>query len=378
MTKNVQIEALNRIGQSIWYDNLSREVLRSGELRKIIETGVSGLTSNPTIFKKAIADTSDYDSDMRTLAIRGLDTEAICEELMIGDVGAAADLLRPVFDKTRGDDGYASIEVSPYLAQSTAETVRTAERLWSRLARPNIMIKIPATAEGIPAIEETIAKGINVNVTLIFSVEAYSKVAEAYLRGLERRVAAGKPVSSLASVASFFVSRVDATCEKFFDGLVKSGKASESDRAKFFGKVGIANSKAAYQRFEEIFGSDRFGTLRAQGARVQRPLWASTGTKNPALSPVLYVEELAGKDTVNTVPPATLNALLSQGSIGPRLHQATADAGKVLDQVRALGIPLAKLIGDLQEEGVRLFAESYRDLLNSIERKRSAVSELPA
>ena len=374
MKMNAQIEALNEVGQSVWYDNLSRAVLRNGELKSLVDQGVSGLTSNPTIFKKAIADSSDYDSDMQALSKSGKSSEEICETLMIGDVGEAADLLRPVFDKSGGADGYASIEVSPFLAQDTAGTVQAGKRMWERLNRPNIMIKVPATEQGLPAITALLAEGINVNVTLIFSVPVYRQVAAAFLAGVKQRSSAGKPIKSLSSVASFFVSRVDAICEKSFDGLVKAGKAQESARAGFIGKVGIANSRLAYQAFRELFGSAEFKGYQAQGLRVQRPLWASTGTKNPAFSPVLYVEELAGRDTVNTMPPDTLKALLQRGTIQPRLERGVAEASALVASVNALGIPFNDLLGQLRNDGVKSFSDSYRELLESIEKKRTSLA----
>jgi transaldolase len=370
MAKNKQITELNRVGQSIWYDNLSRDVLNSGELAKLIDAGVSGLTSNPTIFKAAIADTNNYDQDMSRLSKAGNSTEDICEELMVGDVGRAADLLKPSFQTASAHDGHASIEVSPTLARNAKATVSAANRLWEKLRRPNIMIKIPATLEGIPAIQATLEAGINVNITLIFSVQIYEQVVNAYLTALENRLARGEGISQISSVASFFVSRVDAICEKKFDELVKAGKAKEDSRKDFFGKVGIANSKLAYEKFEELFGSARFKKLEAAGAAVQRPLWASTGTKNPTLSPVLYVEELAGKHTVNTVPPATLKALMSQAVIEPRLHSGLDDAKRTLARVNELGLPFDNLLLELQEAGVVSFAKSYEELLASIEQKR--------
>lgn len=374
MTKNPQIAALNELGQSVWYDNLSRDVLRSGELARIIEAGVSGLTSNPTIFKLAIADTSNYDDDIRRLAREGHgDAETICEALMVADVGAAADLLRPIYDRSEGGDGFASIEVSPDLARDTAQTVEVARRLWKSLARPNIMIKVPATEEGIPAIRTLLEEGINVNITLIFSVEVYEQVAEAYIAALEARRARGLDVSRISSVASFFVSRVDAIHEARFDALVNEGKARAEEKQKFWGKIGIANSKLAYAAFERLFNGERFAPLAAAGAKVQRPLWASTGTKNPKFSKVLYVEELAGAHTVNTMPPATLTALLEGAQIEPRLHQAIEEARGVIATVRELGLPFDELLLELQSAGVKLFAESYRDLLASIEQKREQV-----
>lgn len=376
--KNKQINELNKLGQSVWYDNLSRDVLRSGELKSLIDQGVSGLTSNPTIFKQAIADTSNYDQDMKSDALKGLDSESLCEELMLQDVAAAADLLKPVYDATKGLDGYASIEVSPFLAPDEGGTVTAAKRLWKKLNRPNVMIKIPATPECIPAIRTVLGEGINVNVTLIFSTEIYMQVAEAYISALEDRLAKGLSVSSIASVASFFVSRVDALVEKKFDGLVASGKAKEADRSSFFGKVGVANSKLAYEAYEALFSSDRFTKIRelatkTGGVMVQRPLWASTGTKNPAFKAVMYVEELAGRDTVNTMPPATVKALLAGGDIAPKLHQGLVDAKQLLSWVESQGISMSVLLAELQSAGVKSFADSYRELLGSIETKRTQV-----
>jgi transaldolase len=371
--KNPYILALNELGQSVWYDNLSRDVLQSGELKGLIDQGVSGLTSNPTIFKQAIADTSNYDDDMRQPAMKELSTEALCEELMVRDVAAAADLLRPIYDATGAGDGYASIEVSPQLADSASKTIEAAERLWSKLNRPNIMIKIPATPECIPAIQAVLEKGINVNVTLIFSVPVYREVANAYIAALEARVAKGEKVDRIASVASFFVSRVDAIVEKKFDELAAAGKVNASDKNVFFGKVGVANSKAAYGAFEEIFGSDRFKALKERGARVQRPLWASTGTKNPIFKAVMYVEELAGRDTVNTMPPATVKALIAGAEISGRLHEGYAESAMVLEKVNSMGISTDTLLVDLQVAGVKSFSDSYKELLDSIEAKRKLV-----
>ena len=372
--KNPQIRALNELGQSVWYDNLSRDVLKSGELKSLIDGGVSGLTSNPTIFKQAIADTSNYDEDMRLESSRGLSTEDLCEELMLRDVAAAADLLRPIYDATAAGDGFASIEVSPYLASDGQGTLAAAKRLWSKLNRPNVMIKIPATPECIPAIEKTLEHGINVNVTLIFSEDVYKQVAEAYISALESRVARGEDVRSIASVASFFVSRVDAIVEKKMDALIASGKVSAGEREKFIGKVGVANSKLAYASFERLFGSERFKKLKdAHGTRVQRPLWASTGTKNPAFKAVMYVEELAGRDTVNTMPPATVKALMAGAEIGPRLHGGLEEARGLLSWVESNGLSMAALLHELQVAGVKSFADSYRDLLTSIDEKRAKV-----
>ena len=373
MSKNQYILAINKLGQSVWYDNLSRDVLRSGELKGLIDSGVSGLTSNPTIFKQAIADTANYDDDMRSSALKALGTEQLCEELMIQDVAAAADLLRPTYDATKGEDGYASIEVSPYLAADAQGTVEAALRIWKKLDRPNIMIKVPATSECIPAIKSVLEHGINVNVTLIFSKKVYEDVAEAYISALESRVAKNLPIDSISSVASFFVSRVDAIVEKSFDAQVKAGRADAAKKDTFFGKVGVANSKLAYAAYENLFHSDRFKALQAEGARVQRPLWASTGTKNPVFKAVMYVEELVGKDTVNTMPPATLKALLQGGDISGKLHVGGIEAAQLLAGLEGLGIDFPALLVELQEAGVKSFADSYKELLASIETKRASI-----
>jgi len=373
--KNKNIESINELGQSIWYDNLSRDLLSSGGIEKLIDAGVSGLTSNPTIFKKAIADTSFYDSEIEKLAEQKLSHEEICEELFIHDVGAVADLLRPVYEKTQGKDGFASIEVSPLIAASTSETIDVAKRIWSSLSKPNIMVKVPATREGIPAIKSLLEAGINVNITLIFSVDVYEEVMEAYLSGLEARLSAGKEISHVSSVASFFVSRVDAICEKAFNKLLSKGKVKDSDRKSILGKVGIANSKLAYQKYLEIFGSERFLKLKSKGARVQRPLWASTGTKNPEFSPLLYVEQLIGQDTVNTLPPDTLDALLKGTDVADRLTQDVASALKVFADLSELGITLPDLLFELQVDGVKSFADSYRDLLKSIDSKLASIRD---
>lgn len=373
MSKNQYILSINELGQSVWYDNLSRDVLRSGELKGLIDSGVSGLTSNPTIFKQAIADTSNYDADMKSSSLKDLGTEQLCEELMIQDVAAAADLLKPIYDATNAGDGYASIEVSPYLAADEKGTVEAALRIWKKLNRPNIMIKIPATKECIPAIKTVLEHGINVNVTLIFSQAVYEQVAEAYIAALETRAAKGEDIKNISSVASFFVSRVDAIVEKSFDAAVKSGKATEDKKASFFGKVGVANSKLAYIAFEKLFGSPRFKALKEKGARVQRPLWASTGTKNPVFKAVMYVEELVGRDTVNTMPPGTLKALLAGADVKGNLHNGNAEAVALVESLKGLGIDFPALLVELQVAGVKSFSDSYKELLDSIESKRAKI-----
>lgn len=375
MSAVASIVAINSVGQSVWYDNLSRDILTSGELSGLIEKGVSGLTSNPTIFKKAIADSSHYDSRIKELSAKGLSTEDLTEELMIEDVAAAADLLLPIYNSSNGTDGHASIEVSPFLARDSINTVVAAKRLWSKLARPNIMIKIPGTPECLAAIREVLAAGINVNVTLLFSQQDYEQVAEEFLVALESRAAKNESIDKLASVASFFVSRVDSICESRFAELSKSGSASKEDEAQFVGKIGIANAKLAYQSFLQIFGSPRFATLKKKGAQFQRPLWASTGTKNPALPPLLYVKELAGEHTVNTMPPQTLKFLVEDpssdydNSVVARLSEAKV----VSDSLNKIGLPLGALLHRLQDDGVELFSGSYKDLLAAVEKKASAL-----
>ncbi|MCB9029668.1 MAG: transaldolase [Deltaproteobacteria bacterium] len=365
MSKNPNIAALNQLGQSIWYDNLSRDVLESGELEQLIASGVSGLTSNPTIFHKAISGSSLYDQDLKQLHSQGLTVEEITDKLMIADVASAARLLEPIYRATGGADGYASIEVSPLLAANTESTLNEARRIWSELDLPNIMIKVPATSEGLPAIEALIADGINVNVTLIFSPERYIEVVDAYLRGLERRKELGEPMQ-VASVASFFISRVDAIVEKAFEQKLQEGLVDHSKRDLIWGKIGIANSKIAYAQFEEIFGSARFAGLSEAGAWIQRPLWASTSTKNPDFPELLYVEELAGKDTVNTLPPATVTTLCKGATIEPRLHQGLDSAQQAVKHVQEMGISLSDLLVKLEEDGVRSFSESYHALNKAI------------
>ena len=370
---NPGIAQLNENGQSIWYDNLSRDVLNSGELAGLVEQGVSGLTSNPAIFKAAIADSNTYDSRMIELSHQGLNAEAVCEELMVEDVGRAADLLRPVFDHSRGSDGYVSIEVSPDLARETEKTIDAAKRIHSKLSRPNVMIKVPATPEGLPAIRALLEDGICVNVTLIFSEAVYRRVMDTYISALETRFARRQDLSCVASVASFFVSRVDSICEKKLSELVTSGKVPAQNAQTLSGRLGIANSVLAYSAFQEVFSSDRFERLESAGARLQRPLWASTGTKNPAFSPVLYVEELVGPHTVNTVPPATLKALMSGLRVEEKLEKNLGQAHESLRLVKEY-LPFDSLLVELQEQGVKLFADANTALLSSIQGKLAKLS----
>jgi transaldolase len=377
MTKNTYLTALYELGQSIWYDNLSIDVLNSGELANLVAQGVTGLTSNPTIFKNSIADTNHYDHKIKALLPKGLNAEQVTEELMIEDVGTAADLLRDTYDRTRGVDGYASIEVSPELADDTEATFNAAKRLWLRLDRPNIMIKIPATKAGIMAIEQTLSVGINVNVTLIFSVDVYKQVVGAYLAAL-KSLKDSSAISNLSSVASFFVSRVDSLLEK---KLSEIPGLSTEERLRFLGgpsggslTAGIANSKMAYQYFEQVFGSDDFKALKALGAHVQRPLWASTGVKNPAFPELLYVESLIGSHTVNTLPPKTLKTLLNDCTVLPTLAAGQDEAEQLIRDMVNLGVNFDAALLELQNAGVKAFKESYTDLLKAVEEKQQKLA----
>lgn len=369
--------AVQRYGQSLWYDNIQRSLITSGELQTLIdEYGVLGLTSNPTIFERAITTTTDYDEAIARLVQQGADTQTIYEALAIADIQAAADVLEPIFEQTNGVDGYVSLEVSPLLAHDTEGTVREAQRLFQAVGRKNLMIKVPATREGLPAIQRLIAEGVNVNVTLIFSLERYEAVARAYLAGLKERLAQGKPLD-VASVASFFVSRVDTLVDKQLDEKIAAlPESATEERARLQalkGKAAIANAKLAYAIFERLFNEPEFRELAAHGARPQRLLWASTSTKNPAYKDTYYVEALIGKDTVNTVPPATLKAFRDHGVVAPTLHEGLDEARRVMAELEAVGINMAAVMEKLEADGVRLFAESFESLFKGIEQRRAAV-----
>ncbi len=362
-----QLRELTAAGQSIWLDNIRRNMFASGELQRLIDLGLRGMTSNPTIFEKAIGGGDDYDAQLRSLARSGKDANALFEALAIDDIRNALDLFRPLYDATDGADGFVSLEVSPLLARDTAGTIAAAERLWAAVDRPNLMIKIPATPEGLPAVTEVIAAGINVNVTLIFSVETYEAVAHAYIKGLELRRERGGELARVASVASVFVSRIDTAVDKLLADRVARGEAV----ADLLGKAGVANLKLTYESFHDAFYSPRFAALEAHGARVQRPLWASTGTKNPAYSDLLYVENVVAAQTVNTLPPATLDALLAHGRIRPNaIAENLIGAHETLARLGDLGISLHDVTERLQVEGVASFAESYNAMLETIEAKR--------
>ena len=362
------IKKLTALGQSLWYDNIQRKLLVNGELKAMIERGdIRGVTSNPTIFQNAIGKTNDYDAALIPLAWAGWDAEKIFWQLAVEDIQEACDLFTPLYEESKGGDGYVSIEVSPNLARDTEGTTRQAQELWARVNRPNLMVKIPATKEGIPAIRASIAAGINVNVTLIFSLSRYAEVMDAYLSGLEDRVAKDLPIQSIASVASFFVSRVDSKIDP---------KLPEESPLR--GRAAVANAKLAYEQFESIFTSPRFATLKARfRARAQRPLWASTGTKNPKYPDTLYVDELIGPDTVNTVPPATLDAFRDHGKASLTVTRDLEDVQKLFVDLKALGISMSTVTQELEEEGVKAFEDAFKSLLETIEeRRKSAASSL--
>ncbi|HMU95295.1 MAG TPA: transaldolase [Elusimicrobiota bacterium] len=369
-----RLEQLAARGQSVWLDNITRGMLLSGELKSLIAQGVRGLTSNPSIFEKAIATGAEYDEPLRRLLAQKMSVEDIVERLVVEDIRDAADLFRPLYDRTSGEDGYVSIEVSPLLARNTDATLAEARRLWKWVDRPNVMIKIPATREGIPAIQRCLTDGININVTLIFSLERYDEVAQAYRAALETRAQQGLGVG-VASVASFFISRIDTSVDKLVQEKIQtSPSAKEKDALlELLGKVAIANAKAAYRLFQKRFSDEKFAALRTLGARPQRPLWASTGTKNPHYSDVLYVDQLIGASTVNTLPPATLAAFLDHGQVADTLESDADEALKTLERLKAAKIDLRRVTETLEAEGVRLFAESYEKLIASLRAKKQAL-----
>jgi transaldolase len=359
--------ALVRLGQSPWYDYITRELMASGRLARLIAgDGLRGMTSNPTIFQKAVAGSSDYDDDIRRLAAEGRSPAEIFEALSVLDVRAACDGFRPLYDATAGADGLVSLEVTPDLAHDTEATVAAATRLWRAVERPNAMIKIPGTREGLPAITESLARGVNINITLLFSVDRYREVIAAFMEGLARRVREGLPVDRIASVASFFVSRVDGRVDPLLD------KAGDPKRLR--GTIAIANAGVAYEAFERSLETPAWKALAAKGARPQRPLWASTSTKDPRLPDTYYIEALIAPMTVNTMPPDTFDAYRDHGKPEVRIRQAIAEAPARLAALEASGISLAEVTRFLEEDGVAKFADSYRQLLAGIETKLGALA----
>ena len=375
MSINPLVE-LTRLGQSIWYDNIERRLITSGDMKRMIdEDDLRGVTSNPAIFEKAISSSDDYISQIAELAAQGKSALEIYEALAISDIQGATDLFAPAFEKTKGLDGYVSLECSPFLANDTDGTIEEARRLWRMVARDNVMIKIPGTPAGMPAIEQCIYEGININVTLLFSLESYERTIDAYLNGLNRRLAEGKPIDRIASVASFFVSRIDTAVDKKLDELIAKAEDKETKAIlqSLLGRVAIANAKMAYQVYKRVFHGERFAALKAAGAQIQRPLWASTSVKNPAYGDVYYVEALIGPETVNTLPPATYSAFKDHGRVRITIEDDLEKEMEILRRLEEVEIKLADITSKVLEDGVRLFVEPFEKLLAAIEKRRDEI-----
>jgi transaldolase/glucose-6-phosphate isomerase len=362
-------------GQSVWYDTISRGMITSGELQRLIAAdGVHGVTSNPAIFEKAIAGSSDYKGALGHLAGSGRSPVEIYETIAVEDIQWGADLLLPVFEETGGRDGFISLEVSPHLARDTQASIDEALRLAAAVGRPNLMIKVPGTPEGVPAVEHLIGEGLNINITLLFSRRNYVEVVEAYMAGLEKLISRGGDPGAVASVASFFVSRIDTMVDGLIEKRMEGASASEGGELRsLLGKAAVANAKLAYRRYGELFAEGRWRTLAAQGARPQRLLWASTSTKNPEYRDVMYVEELIGADTVNTMPEATLKAFRDHGEVRPSLEENLDEAQRIMDRIEELGISMREVTERLQVDAVRLFVEPFDKLLAAIESQSEAV-----
>lgn len=379
MATNHLLEIKN-YGQSIWMDNLNRDIIQSGELKNLVENqGICGITSNPAIFEKAIADNVIYDADIEAGVRVGLPTYKIYESLIFADIRNACDILRPVYEASNKLDGYVSIEVPPTIAHDTQATINEARRYYQEIGRENVMIKIPGTEAGLPAVEQVIAEGINVNVTLLFSVQSYINTAWAYIRGLEKRLAEGKDISQIASVASFFLSRIDSNIDGKIDAKLARGIDDISLEAKLVavkGKVAIANAKIAYQEYKKIIESDRWQALAAKGAKVQRLLWASTSTKDPNYSDVMYVDELIGPDTVNTLPPATITACADHCEVASRVETGVAEAYQLIESLKDpdINIDINAVMDELLIEGINKFVQPFQSLMNSLEGKVKLLS----
>jgi transaldolase / glucose-6-phosphate isomerase len=371
--KNPLKELLN-YGQSMWLDYIRRDLFTTGKLKQLIaDDGLRGMTSNPAIFEKAIADSSLYDDQLKSLASRqDLDTTGVYEQLAIRDIQDAADTLRPVYNESNFRDGYVSLEVSPYLARKTQETIAEARRLWKTVQRENVMIKIPGTAEGLPAIRQAISEGINVNVTLLFAQDVYEKVAEQYISGLEDLSTRGGNLKKMAGVASFFISRIDTLIDSMIGERLQgtSDAAQQTLLKSLLGKIAIANGKLTYESYQRIFSGPRWQALVAKGAQTQRVLWASTSTKNPHYRDVLYVEELIGRDTVDTMPPATVDAFRDHGQLRNSLTEDVAGAAKSMADLERAGISMKQATDKLTDDGVKLFAEAFDKLLAAVDKSR--------
>ena len=366
------LKDLQKFGQSVWLDYIRRDLFTSGELKRLIdEDGLRGMTSNPAIFEKAIADSTLYADLLKQLASRtDLDATGRFELLAIRDIQAAADALRTVYDGTKRRDGYVSLEVSPYLAHDTQATLKEARRLWKAVGRENLMVKVPGTAEGIPAFQQLISEGININVTLLFAQEVYEKVAEAYIAGVEQLASRGGDAGRIASVASFFISRIDSLVDSLIAARLKTANddRTKADLQNLLGKAAIANGKQTYQRYSKIFSSERWRRLAAKGGQTQRVLWASTSTKNPSYSDVMYVEELIGPDTVNTIPPATFDAYRDHGQPRASLTEDVESANRSMETLARVGISIKEVTDKLTDDGVRLFAEAFDKLLKAVDK----------
>ena len=376
MTPNPLMD-IQKYGQSVWIDNIQRAMITSGQLQSMIDQGLMGMTSNPTIFEKAISGSRDYDDQMKELVAQGADGPEILNALMIKDIQMAADLFHPVYTRTKGRDGFVSIEINPTLAHQTEETFKTVKQVHSRVDRTNVMIKVPGTPAGIPAFEDLICEGISINVTLIFSIETYKQVGRAYISGLKRRHEKGLSLGSVRSVASVFVSRVDTMVDKLLEKRILSSQTPEekSSLKSLIGKVAVANTKMIYQQYQNIFSGEDFQKLKGLGAHVQRPLWGSTGTKNPNYSDLLYVEELIGAEVVNTIPASTLDAFEDHGKARLSIEEDLNGAQAHLHRLSDLGIDLTNVTDQLQEQGVKAFADSHQALLNGIAEKKKAYIE---
>lgn len=371
LMKENPIVKLKSIGQTVWLDFISRSMLIDGGLARLIENeGLSGVTSNPTIFEKAIDGSSDYDGDIRFLASLGKTSQEIARQVMIEDIRCTADQFRTLYERTHGYEGYVSIEVSPYLAHDTGATIRQARRLWNAVLRPNIFVKVPATKEGIPAIRELICEGININVTLLFGIQRYREVAEAFIEGLNARIEKGLPVDDVVSVASFFLSRIDVLVDPMLEKRIGDGGEIGAEASSLIGKTAISSAASAYQIYKEIFESKQFEDLRSKGAHAQRVLWASTSTKNPDYSDTIYVDPLIGPDTVSTMPLETLKAYREHGNPSNRLEETFSVIKSNFEQLKKLQIDIDKVTQQLEDEGVKKFSVSFDKLIESLERKR--------
>jgi transaldolase len=375
---NSLVDLFDQQAQSPWLDFIRRNMLEDGGLRRYAEQdGIRGVTANPTIFSQAISAGDDYDAQIADLLRQGLEAADLFEPIAAQDIRQACDTMRPVFEASRGSDGLVSIEVSPAKAFDTQATIDEAKRWWKLIDRPNLLVKIPATEQGLPAIEECLAAGVSINITLIFAIEFYERVMEAYLRALERRAAAGQDLASINSVASFFVSRVDTATDKLLEARIASAR-SEAERVRLrglLGKIAVANAKIAYARFMDVFGRPRFRDLKARGAKVQRPLWASTGTKNPAYSDILYVQELIGPDTVNTMPPKTIDAFRDHGVVRRTIDEGVEEARRQFAALQEAGISIVEITDTLQKEGVDAFSRSFDEILATIDAKAGQIKK---